>query len=116
MDVVTAAVVSAKNDDEIELGYDEVFDSLLKIFVESPVYPKSKTSHEWKRYVKIRDIITAEHLSKMQEFYKLPKSEEYDKTWNRKNSLVTLLNQWSEQLDFAYSHCNNKPTSFINFV
>ncbi len=110
-------VVPLRDNAEIKEGDDNCFDRILKIFVHYPAYPKSKSSKEWKAYSKIMNTISVDHLEIIERFYKLNKSESCDKTWNRKTSAVTLMNQWSEQVDFASEYFSKKePTQYINFV
>ncbi len=52
----------------------------------------------WK---KIKDIATPENVKLMQRFYKLPKGRDCDATWNRKNNVATLMNNFVAQLELA---------------
>ncbi len=86
------------------------YDQILKIFSDSPRYPKPKSDKVYCRIVKLinEGVINVEDVNVVKEFYKLEKSKEYDKTWHRKHAAITLINNWSEQVDLAYAHKKEK--------
>ena len=96
---------------EVLLGDYPLFDRLVKIHTPNARYPKYKDSKDFVKFNKLKDRITDEDLTALEEFYKVPKSKDCDLTWNRKGKLEQLLNQYSEQVDIAIQfNGKSKPT------
>jgi len=53
---------------------------------------------------KIKTPIREHDMELLEDFFKQDKSSSFDCTWKRKQSLVTILNNFEEQLDLAFEH------------
>ena len=53
---------------------------------------------------KIKTPIREHDMELLEDFFKQGKSSSFDCTWKRKQSLVTILNNFEEQLDLAFEH------------
>ena len=53
---------------------------------------------------KIKTPIREHDMELLEDFFKQDKSSSFDCTWKRKQNLVTILNNFEEQLDLAYEH------------
>lgn len=53
---------------------------------------------------KVKRPLEEHDMELLEYFFALDKSKDYDQTWKRKQSLVTILNNLEDQLDLAYEH------------
>lgn len=56
---------------------------------------------ELRAWAKVKNIVTVGDVEAIEQFYRLPKSLEFDLTWRRKGGVTQLMNQWVEQVDLA---------------
>ena len=76
-----------------------------KIFIiskEPPIFPRDGS--EERAWQKLRPFIREEDVQTLEDFYRLPKSEEYDRTWQRRKDARHLMYHWQEQLELAREH------------
>lgn len=86
---------------------DPLHRRLILIFQKSIRSP-NRDSAEMRAWKKRRADITEEDVAMVEKFYRLPKSQECDKTWHRKTAVTQLLNQWTAQVEAAWEYCAPK--------
>lgn len=83
----------------------------LILLFQNNVRSTARDVSELRAWDKAKNIVTEDDVALLEKFYRLPKSENHDKTWNRKTAVKQLMNQIVSQLEIAESHFNSKKTS-----
>ena len=76
----------------------------LILCILSRVSGKKRPGAERKAWDKVKGTVTERDVKTLEEFYALPKSKEHDNTWHKKNGVAALLNQLTEQVEYAMNH------------
>ena len=64
---------------------------------------RARDSAEMRAWKNNKAKIEAEDVALVEKFYRAPKSKDCDATWQRKNGVTQLLNQWTAQVEAAGS-------------
>lgn len=92
---------------------DELRMRLIQMFTKRVSIPRDpKEDAAWNR---IKAHVTADDVQFLEKFYKLPKSNEMDPTWNRKTTPAIFFNNFSSQLDLARSYFQKKKKTSGDF-
>lgn len=79
---------------------------LIQIFTPNP--RQNRSTRETTAWNKIKGDIHANEVDLLTRFYAEPKNTDFDSTWHRKGTLITLLNNYSEQVEIAQTFYDKK--------
>lgn len=84
-----------------EIKIPELYKRIIRCITPNCRFDTPRDSKELKAWNNAKSKITSKDIELMQWFYGLPKSEESDPTWSRKQGVAALLNQWTSQVNYA---------------
>ena len=103
-EIVTENVTETKIKDTSEIHCVENLNARLIKLISPNARRTELNRMEASALKKIKTPIREHSMALLEDFFKQSKSSSFDCTWKRKQSLVTILNNFEEQLDLAYEH------------